>query len=197
MINRNIKNRGFTLIEMLVAVLLLTTALAGPLTIASKGLTASIVAKDQITAFFLAQDAVEYVRAKRDSNKLAGNSWLAGLENCTSAGGTIACILDSLEQSPVTPSTCGTLLSCTVMRYDTTNNRFCYGSGTCSSSSFPVSIQLRRAIIITTPVGGNANEAAITVNVSWCDLGLVIANCQVGVTGVHTVSVRENILDWQ
>ena len=50
--------RGFTLIETLIAVLILTTAIAGPLTIASKGLTATLVAKDQISAFYLAQDAV-------------------------------------------------------------------------------------------------------------------------------------------
>src|SRR3989344_3852661 len=87
MINK-IKNRGFTLIETLIAVLLLSVAITGPLTIASKGLTATLVAKDQFIAFYLAQDAVEYVRYVRDSNCLAAvggaggcaaSAWLANL----------------------------------------------------------------------------------------------------------------------
>jgi prepilin-type N-terminal cleavage/methylation domain-containing protein len=76
MINRILKQaRGFTLVETLVAVLLLTVAIAGPLTIISKSLITALVAKDQVTAFFLAQDAVEYVRFVRDTNKLQDSAW--------------------------------------------------------------------------------------------------------------------------
>ncbi len=174
---------GFTLIETLVAVLLLTTALAGPLTIASKGITASIVAKDQIVAFYLAQDAIEYVRFKRDSNRLAGNSWLTGLNNCISAGGTVACILDSTENSPSAPSSCASITTCTVLRYDTTNNRFTYSV----TGSVISPIALRRAVIITTPVNGNADEISVTVNVTWSD--------QASIT--RSIVVRENLLNWQ
>ena len=181
MIN-NLK-RGFTLVEMLVAVVLLTTALTGPLTIASKGITASIVAKDQIIAFYLAQDAVEYIRYKRDSNRLAGNSWLAGLDNCISTNGSKACILDSTENSPASPTQCGSLITCAVLRYSTTNSRFTYST----TGSVVSPISLRRAVVITTPVGGSADEISITVNVTWSDQG--------GIT--RTVSVRENLLNWQ
>src|SRR3990167_9485995 len=83
--------RGFSLIETLVAVLLLATAITGPLTIASKSFLVATVAKDQVTAFYLAQDAVEYVRFARDSNKLSGSDWLSGsvvdLDNCVSTNG--------------------------------------------------------------------------------------------------------------
>lgn len=175
--------RGFTLVEMLVAVFLLITAVAGPLTIASRGLTASIVAKDQVTAFFLAQDAVEYVRYMRDSNRLAGNAWLVGLSNCISTDGSQACILDSTENSATPPSQCAAPTTCTILRYDSSNGRFTYS--TVGSTISPIS--LRRAVSIETPLNGSANEAAVTVTVTWSD--------QANIT--RSVVVRENILDWQ
>ncbi len=114
MINNFIKQRlpagrrGFTLIETLVAVMILATAIAGPLTLASRALNTSLIAKDQITAYYLAQDAIEYVRYARDTNRLQGGDWLSGagaadqskiisLTNCVSATG---CYLDSVSQSP-------------------------------------------------------------------------------------------------
>src|SRR3989338_5317255 len=51
--------RGFTLIETLIAVLLLSVAVTGPLTIASKGLTATLTAKDQFVAYYLDSLAVD------------------------------------------------------------------------------------------------------------------------------------------
>lgn len=174
-------NKGFTLIETLIAVTILATAIAGPLTIAAKSFMAAVVVKDQITAFYLAQDAVEYIRFKRDTNRLAGSSWLTGLTNCISVGGTQACNLDSTENSVTPPTLCPTPTTCTVMRYDDVNNRFTYTGGTQST------ISLRRAVIIQTPVGSSAGEASVTVTVSWSD--------QAGIT--RSVVVRENIFNWQ
>jgi hypothetical protein len=49
-------------------------------------LNAAFYARDQVTAFYLAQEAIEYVRNVRDNNNLLGNSgspdWLKGLESC-------------------------------------------------------------------------------------------------------------------
>src|SRR6266404_2318694 len=113
MINKSIfkpkahKNmKGFTLIETLVAVLLLSIAIVGPMTIAQKGLQTALIAKDQSTAFNLAQDAVEFIRFARDTNCLVTSvgacpaaNWLNGngggttinLGNCISTTGTTAC----------------------------------------------------------------------------------------------------------
>jgi len=71
---------GFTLIETLVAIAVLMIAIAGPLTVAEKGLSASIYAKNQTTATYLAQDAMEYVRNIVDTNELnkySGVDWLS------------------------------------------------------------------------------------------------------------------------
>ncbi|HVV38926.1 MAG TPA: prepilin-type N-terminal cleavage/methylation domain-containing protein [Candidatus Paceibacterota bacterium] len=168
---------GFTLIETLVAVLILVTAIAGPLTIASKGLNAALVAKDQITAFYLAQDAVEFVRYQRDTGCLAAGSpcasanWLSRLSICTSTNG---CYIDSTKATnPITP--CGP--GCpNLLKYDITNHLFSYSAG--SATTFT------RSVVITP----SADEAILTVMVSWTDIG--------GITH-PPVKVVENLFNWE
>ena len=83
--------KGFTLIETFVAIVILTTAIVGPLQIAMRGLQASLISTDQVTANYLAQDAVEYVRWVRDSNLLQGSNWLTHFDNCLSSTGANTC----------------------------------------------------------------------------------------------------------
>ncbi len=185
------KPNGFTLIETMVAIFVLMVAIAGPLTLASKGLQATLTAKDQETAYYLAQDAVEYVRWARDTNKLKGSTWLAGLDgtanghtNNGGAGGTCTgasgCNIDSLQDT--TTSCSGT---CAALNFDSTNNYYSYTSGTASIYT--------RTVKIVTPVGtnncttGHACEASVNVTVTWSD--------QAGIQ--RKIAVNESIFDWQ
>ncbi len=63
--------RGFTLIEALVAVTIVTFAVAGPLFTANRAIVAAQNARLQLTASYLAQEGIEYVRAMRDDTYLA------------------------------------------------------------------------------------------------------------------------------
>ena len=83
--------KGFTLIESMVAISVLLLAVTSVLFVVSKSVSFSGVARDQITAFYLAQDAIECIKNKRDNNSLAGESWLGGLGPCM--GGT--CMIES------------------------------------------------------------------------------------------------------
>lgn len=97
--------RGFTLVETLVAITVVVTAMVGPLYAVQQSLNASRTAREQLIASSLAQEGVEYVRAKRDSNYLfvlrtgSTRSWLYGLDgtggsvNCTSA----TCVIDPTQ----------------------------------------------------------------------------------------------------
>lgn len=178
--------KGFTLVETLIAIFVLMLSITGPLTLAAKGLQATLIAKDQDTAFYLAQDAVEYVRWVRDTNQLGRpgiSDWLAGLDaitnghtnsgglggNCTTAAG---CTVDSIKDTATVCS--GT---CPALQYDSTENYFSYTSGTASIFT--------RTVKIATPVGTNAGEASVTVTVSWRD------------PQTHSITVREDIFNWQ
>src|SRR3972149_102217 len=63
-------SRGFTLIETLVAISLLSIAIVAPMSLTSQSLTAAYYARDQVTAFNLAQEGLEAVRAFRDGQVL-------------------------------------------------------------------------------------------------------------------------------
>lgn len=185
---------GFTLIETLVAVLLLSTAITGPLTIASKGLNATLIAKDQFIAFYLAQDAMEQVRFLRDSSCLASgggsdgcpasgaNGWLSTLNNCLTSVSPDGCILDSLSTQPSSPAACTG--ACSPMRYDPTSRIFNYNP---VMSVAPQNF-VRTVKIQNDPAGASPDEAIVTVEVKWTD--------RVGITHAP-VTVRENIFRWQ
>ncbi|MCF7815739.1 MAG: prepilin-type N-terminal cleavage/methylation domain-containing protein [Candidatus Pacebacteria bacterium] len=64
------KEEGFTLIETLVAISILLIVIIGPITVAQKGVQNAYYANEQVTAVFLAQEAIEGVRILRDSAAL-------------------------------------------------------------------------------------------------------------------------------
>jgi type II secretory pathway pseudopilin PulG len=76
--------KAFTIIETLVAITILMIAISGPLTSAFRALTASVAARDQMTANFLAQEAIEYVRNVKDNNidTAVAEGPLDGLSGC-------------------------------------------------------------------------------------------------------------------
>ncbi len=185
---------GFTLIETLVAVLILASAIAGPLSIAAHSLSNSLVAKDQIVAFYLAGDAVEYVRYIRDTNRLLGADWLDGsggtaagtdLTPCQDAKGcyvdtTGNTYVDSNSNTPNVPVVCPA--SCPVMDYDSTNTRFTYES----VNTVPLIMRspFTRKIYLN-PI--SATEQQLTVTISWKDMG----------STTRSINVTENIFAWQ
>ena len=63
--------RGMTLIETLVAISILSVAIVAPMSLTMQSLSAAYYARDQITAFNLAQEAIESVRSVRDGNILS------------------------------------------------------------------------------------------------------------------------------
>ncbi|MBU6491039.1 prepilin-type N-terminal cleavage/methylation domain-containing protein [Patescibacteria group bacterium] len=65
------KFTGFTLIETMVAITILSLAVVGPLFTASRAITAAQGARYELTASYLAQEGIEYVRAMRDNEYLA------------------------------------------------------------------------------------------------------------------------------
>ena len=69
--NTHTTQNGFTLVETLVAIAVLLLVIIGPMTVAQKGIQNAYFAKEQVTATFLAQEAIEAVREKRDADALS------------------------------------------------------------------------------------------------------------------------------
>lgn len=84
---RNTHESGYTIIEALVAIAILLISIAGPMTIAMQGIKQGSHARDQVTAFYLGQEAIELVRATRDNNALSNTTWSDSLSACGAACG--------------------------------------------------------------------------------------------------------------
>jgi prepilin-type N-terminal cleavage/methylation domain-containing protein len=80
-------HKGFTLVETLVAITVLLLVVIGPMTVAQRGIQNAFYATEQTTAVFLAQEAIEAVRALRDEAALeafhdGGNPWVWAPATC-------------------------------------------------------------------------------------------------------------------
>lgn len=93
------KEKGFTLVETLVAITILLLVIIGPITAAQKGVQQAYYANEQLSAVFLAQEAIEAVRERRDNQALAAWNDPAGdldtsawsTAGCTGTPGPLAC----------------------------------------------------------------------------------------------------------
>jgi prepilin-type N-terminal cleavage/methylation domain-containing protein len=70
MMKQKKQTSGFTLIETMVAITLLSVAIVAPMGLTAQSLGSAYYARDQITAFYLAQEAIESIRALRDAQIL-------------------------------------------------------------------------------------------------------------------------------
>jgi prepilin-type N-terminal cleavage/methylation domain-containing protein len=165
--------RGFTLVETLVAIAIIMIAIVGPYYSVQQAITASAIARDQLIASSLAQEGAEYVYYVRDSNFLAGTSWLSGLDNCRTSSPynhTYGCTVDPSQSAVAGCSSSG----CPVLKLNT-SDVYTY------SGSYPAT-KFKRTVKIQTVT---STEVRVTVEVTWS-------------TEHHsyTVDVVENLYNW-
>jgi prepilin-type N-terminal cleavage/methylation domain-containing protein len=173
------KNKGFTLVETLVALSVVMIAVGGPLTLASQSLSAASLARNRMTATYLAQDAVETIKYKRDNNILSDElNWLQDLDGCI--GESNSCGLSS--DTGIITNCFG--LECDPLLYDSTSGLYRQEV----TPGFEESVYSRTINIVElTPNSSYPNEEiAITVTVSWNALGRT-----------QSFVVRSNMLKWQ
>jgi prepilin-type N-terminal cleavage/methylation domain-containing protein len=159
--------KGFTLVETLVAISVLTLSIVGPFQIAQNVLSTSYVARDQLIATALAQEGMEYTRAIRDSNFLYNihnsgtRNWLYGLDGSTYGGVTSvdcytnACTVDPGQQAIVS---CGNSTCSGRPLYTTSTNLYTQTSTNNTVTKFTRKVQLTSL---------SSTETKVTITVSW------------------------------
>ena len=198
-------SKGFTLVETLVAISILVIALTGPLAIIAQSLKSSYFSRDEITAAYLAQEPIEFIRNMRDQNTLrASNSttWLKG-EIPGKSDLTMDANQNSLFGLPDTPvkvkllwhngyylEKC--LISCLVS-YDPTAGTgqgasVMYGN---DANLLGDSIYTREIYLTKSPSDPSLDsvpqrELIITVVVSWKNAAIS-----------HNVTVTEHLFNWE
>jgi prepilin-type N-terminal cleavage/methylation domain-containing protein len=169
-------NRGFTLVETLVAITILVIAIVGPLYAIHKSVTASYTARDHLVATALAQEAVEFVRSARDTNYLSERGWLTGLEDCiVDSSGDYGCVIDP-GTGNIDPCASGTS-GCPKLTLHPTTRLYTQTPGLPETP-------FKRKVTIE-PVGAGGNEIKVTVTVSWSTLRVS-----------YTSSVTEYLHNW-
>lgn len=203
---------GFTLIETLVAITILLIGVVTPLQIASNALYSTFHSRDQITAYYLAAEAIEYVKNVRDTKFLSditsgdtsADGWMVGLEECTYIEGDTPkfCIIDahlpvlSDESIETCDEDVGTACDNPLL-LDTGSGMWSYDSGDVTRFSRKVSIVLRSNN--SNGLGGtidsdgnmippNYDEAIIDVVVNWVSKGSLAS---------QSFSLKGVMMNWQ
>lgn len=175
------KNRGFTLIETLVAIAIFAFSITALISITATGVFNTNFVKNKFTASYLAMEGAELVRSVRDSASSSGLSWnnimqnSGYLANCYDGN---ACFIDSEHNvSQVSPQLCSG--PCPYLSYNRSNGEFSYDQ--VDQINIFQSIFVRTITI--TPV--SSDEATVVSTVEWTQGG-----------EIKKVEFEYNVLNW-
>jgi prepilin-type N-terminal cleavage/methylation domain-containing protein len=162
-----ISQKGFTLVETLVAIAVLMIAIAGPLVIANKALTAALYSKDQSVASYLAQEEIEIIKNARDNNFQTQGMIPTDLDYSTcliNAQCDIDMVGYTYTNQP-TPIVGGVVRNCPS---GGCKLYFSSAKGYSHDSSPPaIETKFARSFYITTSSGSVGNDFQVVVQVSW------------------------------
>lgn len=175
--------RGFSLVETIVAMAILLVSITGIMNLIHQGSAANRQQADQITATYLAAEAIEYLRADRDSYWLQSgggngfNDWInsADMQNCQL--GEDGCRIDARVGYADINQCVG---ACDPLDYNTETGEYGYETGSAWEES-----RFRRYVTIAT--ANSLNEAQITVTVTWQTAG----------AGQKEVVLEQSIYDYR
>jgi prepilin-type N-terminal cleavage/methylation domain-containing protein len=71
--------KGFTILELLFVILILTVGIGGAFYLISQTFWGVSVTKNRLVAAYLAQEGIEEIRNERDNNWLSGKDWTTGI----------------------------------------------------------------------------------------------------------------------
>lgn len=189
-LNRNQKGnkffkKGFTLLEVIVAVFILTVGVGGSFALIQQTLFAATMAQSRIIAAYLAQEGIEIIRNIRDNNWLEQREsfevpplplWNDGLNSCLPPSS--CCEADYETDTPSSYPPLTTITGCTFddLRYLNINSSGFYSYSSGNQTKF------KRRIFIE-PV--DADKIKVEVVVEWKERNRI-----------HQIEVVEHITNW-
>lgn len=161
------KDKGFTLLEMIIATFILVIAVVGLYSLFSQIIVATSIVSSRLTAAYLAQEGIEIIRNIRDTNWLNNTNWDNELTSCS-----FGCEADYRT---------GTVNETTVLRaYENAYlNVDVDGFYSYSTSGSPT--KFKRKITVT-PIG---DVLKISVSIEWEDRGKT-----------YNFTTEENLYNW-
>ncbi len=206
------KNKGFTLIETMIAVFILAITITGTLGIISTSLYSSRYANNEITANYLAQEVSDYIRNDRDTiafQRMSDSSYgwtnflnKYGFDTLGTCFSTAGCEIEPVSsQSILDPSNiyqCNTVntwetgtIDCRILNYDeNATEKVFYTYQTPLSGYIPSNFKRKVNMSINATSSpssiGRTDELDIMVTVEWKNGNLV-----------RSKILRTSLLNWQ
>lgn len=156
-------NRGFSLVEAIVAIAIMSLAIVAPITAAQRSLVSARYSRDEMTAYFLAEEALDYIHYIRDTNAVPDSNgkfsdWLSGLGNCDATK-------DATQSCGIDPTAGGgnNIIKC--QPSDKCDLRFNSGTGIYGYQNSSVQTAFNRSVQILP--ASNSNERKVTATVKW------------------------------
>ncbi|XOB41129.1 MAG: type IV pilus modification PilV family protein [Candidatus Nealsonbacteria bacterium] len=173
--------KGFTLLEVIVAVFILTVGVGGSFALIQQTLFAAAMAQSRIIAAYLAQEGIEIIRNIRDNNWLEQREssevlWNDGLNNCLPPNS--CCEADYETDTPSSYPPLTTIAGCTFndLRYLNIDNSGFYSYSGDNQTKF------KRRIFIELI---DTDKIKVEVVVEWKERGRT-----------HQIEVVEHITNW-
>lgn len=170
--------KGFTMMEVLAAISLITMGVLGIFTLVQQAISFLTVSSSRLVATYLAQEGVEIVRNIRDTNFLqihqgliSEDQWTLGLDIC--GGG---CEAEYDDQ----------ILSFYANRYLKLVGGGFYNYSSGASTPFKRKITIFDMVDLDSPPDGIADIMKVLVEVTWEERGRI-----------HQVITQENLYNWQ
>jgi prepilin-type N-terminal cleavage/methylation domain-containing protein len=178
------QQKGFTLLETLVAVFILTLALTGPIYIASLAIRGSVESRDNISAYHLAEEAIEVIRNRRDNISLQSSgdetSWIynivdaSGCVNSATESSIKTCYMTRDTSGIYTFTACGSG-GCPPLVFDPEGSIIYGATGLIGASNSKFT---REVYIQVASQDGSTNaepnrEIDVVVTIRWPDRGTV------------------------
>lgn len=161
------QNQGFTLIETMVAIVILVITIGAIFSLAAGSIFSARYARNQITATYLLQESLESIRNDRDtaaqSPTFNWNTWISGFQSkgCMAQG----CIVDPYLNQTLTVTSCSGG-DCPAVRYFESgfygyNNTY---EGINSNNSYNTTFVRK---IIFDSNSGDPNQYTVTGTITW------------------------------